>query len=68
MQVTCQVTCDHVSSDECQVITYMCQVVIHQVINKVSVNTINIVLLNNIIQENGTDTRDRYEYRKIIQF
>ena len=38
--------------------------VTRQVINKVSVNTINIVLSNNTTQKNGTDTRDQYEYKK----
>ena len=32
----------------------MCQVVIHQVINKVSVNAVYIILLNNTMRENGT--------------
>ena len=50
-QVTGQVTCDQVSGDEFQVITYMCQVVTRQVINKVSVNTIYIVLLNNTTEK-----------------
>ena len=49
-------------------ITYRCQVIACQVINKASVNIVYIVLSNNTIQENDIGTRYQHEYRKIIQF
>ena len=54
-------TIGNMSSDNIQVSTC-------QVINKASVSIVYIELSNNTIRKNGTDTRDQYEYKKIIQF